>query len=349
MGEHVKSGVTRRLVLLLVMLILLFVPSNAYIGLAGGALGIIGTYTIVLLFTYVSRYLGADLTKQEVYALFYALSYSWVFFNSYQVIYRAYLRVSAVTHEYRIGGKPVAYLLPSWLAPPLDSPVHRMRTFFHPDMALPLFIPLLFSVTWIIAELSMILLTSVLYVEVEALPYPLAPIDATFITTISERPAEWLRTFLPAAGIVMVISAMMYLPAIGVVAGLPVPMLGFIDLSQQVADVLPGAALGINLVPSVMLLGVMIPLEVAAAAFVTSFATWVLFNSLIVTHPTFRAWFPDWAKEYYKGMSYWLIIERSTLRVWAPVQVGALTALSLLLIARYHREIWRAFSLLSKA
>lgn len=73
---------TRRMLLLLVILVLLLVSSNVYLALAGGALGIVSTYTLVLLFTYVSRYLGADLSKQEVYALFYALTFSWVFFNA---------------------------------------------------------------------------------------------------------------------------------------------------------------------------------------------------------------------------------------------------------------------------
>jgi len=349
LSEQITSGITKRLILFLVLLVLLFVPSNVYISLAGGALGIIGTYTIVLLFTYVSRYLGADLTKQEVYALFYALSYSWVFFNSYDVIYRAYLRVSEVTREFKIEGVPVASLLPTWLSPPANSPVFSLRTLLHPDMALPLLIPLVFSISWIIAELSMIMLTSFLFVEVEALPYPLAPVDAAFITTISERPAEWLRSFLPAAGITLVLSTLLYLPSVGFIVGLPVPTLGLVDFSQQVVEVLPGAAVGINLLPSVILPGIMIPLEVAAAGLVTSLVVWVIFNSLIITHPLFRSWFPDWAKEYYKGMSYYLIVERSTLRVWAPIQVGAMLALSAVLIARYHREIARAFSILSKA
>lgn len=349
MGEQIATGITRRLLLFLVLLVLLFVPSNVYISLAGGALGIIGTYTIVLLFTYVSRYLGADLTKQEVYALFYALSYSWIFFNSYDVIYRAYLRVSEVTREFKIGGAPIASLLPTWLSPPAGSPVFELRTLIHPDMALPLLIPLMLSISWIVAELSLITLISFLFVEVEALPYPLAPINAAFITTISERPAEWLRSFLPAAGITLVFSTLLYLPAVGFIVGLPVPTLGLIDFSQQVVEVLPGAAVGINLIPAIILPGIMIPLDVAAAALATSIAVWILFNSLVIVHPLFRSWFPDWAKEYYKGMSYYLIIERSTLRVWAPVQVGALLALSAVLIARYHRGIVRAFSILSKA
>jgi len=344
-----ESGMTRRVLLLLVLLILLFVPSNVYITLAGGVLGIIGTYTIVLLFTYVSRYLGADLTKQEVYVLFYALAYSWVFFNSYDVIYRSYLRVSEVTNEYLVGGRPVAELLPTWFSPPKGSPVFEMRTFFHPHTALPLIVSLIFSATWIVAELSMILLSAFLFVEVESLPYPLAPVDAAFITTLSERPAEWLRGFLPAAGLTLALSVMIYMPSLGLVVGGPTLPVGFYDFTQQVAGVLPGAALGINFWPSVMLPGFMIPLRIVATALATSLLVWVLLNSLFITNPFLRSLFPDWAQEYYQGMSYWLIVERSSLRIWTPIQVGALLALSAMLVGRYHRDIARAFSQLARA
>lgn len=343
------SGLTKRMLFLLVMLLLLLVSSNVYIALAGGALGIVSTYTLVLLFTYVSRYLGAGLTKQEVYALFYALTFSWVFFNSYSIVYRAYLRVSEVTNSFLIGGEPVARLLPTWFAPPAGSPVFKLRTFFHPDMALPLLVPLTFAILWLVAELSMVMLSSFLFVEVEALPYPLAQIDAAFITMVSERPAEWLRGFLPAMGLMLFLSTLLYLPSVGVIVGLPVPPIGFYDFTPQITDVLPGGVLAINFYPWTVATGFMMPLDVATAALVTSLIVWMIFNSLLITHPFFRSLFPDWAKEYQKGMSYWMIVERSTLRVWAPIQLGAQLALSVLLVVRYRKEIARALSALAKA
>jgi hypothetical protein len=337
------------MLLILVMLLLLLVSSNVYLALAGGALGILSTYTLVLLFTYISRYLGADLTKQEVYALFYALTFSWVFFNSYTVIYRAYLRVSEVTNSFLIRGEPVARLLPSWFAPSAGSPVFKLRTFFHPDMALPLLVPLTFAVLWLVAELSMVMLASYLFVEVEALPFPYAQMDAAFITMVSDRPAEWLRGFLPAAGIMLFIATLVYLPSVGIMVGLPVPPIGFYDFTPQITDVLPGGVLAINFYPWTLAQGFLMPLEVAAAALVTSILVWTVFNSLFVTHPFFRSWFPDWAREYQRGMSYWMIVERSTLRVWAPIQLGAQLALSVLIVVRYRREIARALSALAKA
>jgi hypothetical protein len=330
------------------MLTLLLIPSNLYLTLAGGALGILSTYTLVLLFTYISRFLGADLTKQEVYALYYALFFSGVFFNAYSVVYRAYLRVSEVTNSFLIGGVPVARLLPTWFAPPAGSPAFKLRTLFHPDMALPLLVPLMISVLGLMAELSMVMLTSFLFVEVESLPYPLAQVDAAFITMIADRPAEWLRGFLPAVGLTLFLAVLIYLPSIGALVGV-VPVIGFHDLTPQITDILPGAAFGINFQPGIILTGFMIPFEVATAALVTSLVVWVFLNSLIITHPFFRSWFPDWAKEYYKGMSYVVIVDRSTLRVWAPIQLGAQLALSVLLVARYRREIARAFSALAKA
>jgi len=349
LAEQRVSGLTKRMLLILVMLLLLLVSSNVYLTLAGGALGILSTYTLVLLFTYVSRYLGVDLSKQEVYALFYALTFSWVFFNAYNIVYRAYLRVSEVTNSFLISGEPVARLLPAWFAPPAGSPVFKLRTLFHPDIALPLLIPLTFSTLWLVAELSMVLVSSFLFVEVEALPYPLAQVDAAFITMISERPAEWLRGFLPAMGLMFTVASLLYLPSVGIIVGLPVPPIGFFDFTQQITGVLPGGVLGINLYPWTVATGFMMPFDVATAALVTSILVWMVFNSLFVTHPLLRSWFPDWAREYWRGMSYSMIVERSTLRVWAPIQLGAQLALSVLLVIRYRKEIARALSALAKA
>ena len=348
-SQERRSGLTRRITLLLLLLIPLLVASSVYITLAGGAFGILSTQTLVLLFVYVSRYLGADLTRQEVYALYYALAFSGVFFNAYPVIYRAYLRVGEVTNSFLIGGEPVAKLLPSWFAPPAGSPVFKLRTLFHPDMLLPLLVPLTFSVLWLIAELSMIMLASFLFVEVEALPYPFAQVDAAFITMISDRPAEYLRSFLPTLGLVFVLATMIYLPSVGIVVGLPAPAIGFYDFTPQITDLLPGGVLGLEFFPWRIFQGFMMPLDVTAAALVSSIVVWIFLNSLFITNPFLRSIFPDWAKEYQRGMSYGMIVERSTLRIWAPIQMGSQLALAILLIIRYHRDIARALSALARA
>ncbi|MEM4918898.1 MAG: hypothetical protein QW518_06165 [Thermofilaceae archaeon] len=342
------SGLTKRTLLILTMLILLLVPSNIYIALAGGVFGVLSNYTLVLLFIYVSRFLGADLSKQEVYALFYALSFQ-VFFSAYPLIYRAYLRVGEVTNSFLIAGQPVAKLLPTWLAPPADSPIFALRTFFHPHMLVPLLIALTFTVLWLIAELSMILLTSYLFVEVESLPFPFAQIDATYISMLTDRPAEWLRGFLPMVGILFFVSTLIYLPSVGIIVGLPVPAIGFYDFTPQITDYLPGGIIGVDFTPWAFFSGFMMPLDVTAAALVTSILVWTILNSLFVTHPFFRSFFPDWAQEYQKGMTFWMIWERSTLRIWAPIQMGAALGMSILLVVRYRKEIARALTALARA
>ncbi|MEZ0346154.1 MAG: hypothetical protein ABWK01_06360 [Infirmifilum sp.] len=349
LSQERRTGLTRRVLLLLFMLIPLLVASNVYVTLAGGAFAILSTQTLVLLFAYVSRYLGADLTKQEVYALYYALAFSGVFFSAYPVLYRAYLRVGEVTNSFVIGGEPVAKLLPTWFAPPAGSPVYKLRTLFHPDMLLPLLVPLTFSALWLIAELSMIMLTSFLFVEVEALPYPFAQVDSAFITMISERPAEYLRGFLPMLGLTFALAFVIYLPSVGIVVGLPVPPIGFYDFTPQITELLPGGVLGLEFFPWRIFQGFMMPLDATAAALVTSILVWTIFNSLFVTNPLFRSIFPDWAKEYRRGMGYGMIVERSTLRIWAPIQMGSQLALAVLLVVRYHKNIARALSALARA
>ena len=348
-GTERRTGLTKRILFLLVLLIPLLVAANVYVALAGGAFGVLSTQTLVLLFVYVSRYLGTDLTRQEVFVLYYALAFSWIFFSAYPILYRAYLRVGEVTNSFMIGGEPVAKLLPTWFAPPANSPVYRLRTLFHPDMALPLLVPLAFSVLWLVAELAMLMMASFLFVEVEALPFPFAQVDSAFITMISERPAEYLRGFLPMLGLTFIFAFLIYLPSVGIIVGLPVPPIGFYDFTPQITDWLPGGVLGVEFVPWRIFQGIMMPLDVTAAALVTSIIVWTLLNSLFVTNPFLRSLFPDWAQEYRRGMSYGMIVERSTLRIWAPIQMGSQLALSLMLVARYRREIARALSALARA
>ncbi|MEM1510150.1 MAG: hypothetical protein QW096_09835 [Thermofilaceae archaeon] len=341
----VAQGFTPRVRLLALLLITLLSLANVYIALAGGAFGILNTYALLLLFVYVSRLLGEELTTQEIFVLFQALANIGILFNAYPIIYRAYLRIGEVTNVFKIAGKSVAELIPTWLAPPAGSSVFRVRTLFHPDILTPLLIPLIFSVLWFIAEIIMILITSYLFVEIETLPYPFAPIDASYIQIISEKPIDMLRIFLPTLLISFAASLMIYLPAMA-----PTPIfLTFYDFTLQITEFLPGGVLAFQIFPSLLFMGLMIPFPIAATCFIVSLIIWTFLNSLFVTNPVLRNLFPEWAKEYRKGMTYAIIVERSTIRIWAPIQLGAQLGMALFLIIRYRREIARALSSLARS
>ncbi|RLF04245.1 MAG: hypothetical protein DRK00_07145 [Thermoprotei archaeon] len=343
-----ESGDLRRVLLFITILVLLLVPSNVYLAMMGGGLGILGAQTLVLLFAYVCRYMGADLTKPEVFALYYALSFMGLSYNAYPLLYMAYLRESKFTNNYLVRGYRLADLLPTWLSPPRGSPVYECRTLFHPHMLLPLAISLMFSALWLISELSLMMMASFLYVEVENLRYPLAAVDAAFVSAISERTTEWLRYLLPSTVATFILALIAYMPITPTVGGPLIP-LGFIDFSPQVAEFLPGAAVGLNLYPSFFFFGAMLNVGVAASALVTSIVVWILLNSLFITNPTLRSIFPEWAQEYERGMQHSIIVERATLRLWLPFQMGSVLALSLILLATHYRSISRALKALSRA
>jgi len=337
----------RRVLVFLMILVALLVPSNVYITMMGGGLGILGAQTLVLLFAYVCRYMGADLTKPEVFALYYALSFIGLSFNAYPLLYMAYLRESEFTNSYLVRGHRLADLLPTWLSPPKDSLAYKYRSLFHPDMLLPLALSLAFSALWLVSELSLMMMASFLYVEVENLRYPLAAVDAAFVSAISERTTEWLRYLLPSTVATLVLALIAYMPITPAVGG-PLLPLGFMDFSPQIAEFLPGAALGLNLYPSFFFFGAMLSVSVAASALVTSIIVWVLLNSLFVTNPFLRSIIPDWALEYERGMPHSIIVERATLRLWLPFQIGSVLALSLTLLATHYRSIIRALRALSR-
>jgi len=216
-----------------------------------------------------------------------------------------------------------------------------LRTFIHPDWLLPLLIVNIQSgLFYYLVELSLAMMVSYLYVEVERLPFPLAVIDASIVATLAEREPTSMRLFTLSIFPGLVWGAILYLlPSLTGVILVPLPWL---DLTPWTSKWVPGALLGLATDLSAYVSGLFIPFHVAAYMLAASLAVWAVGNHLALT--TFRGFFPEWAREYFQGMSLSQAYSRSLLRVWIIPQIAFAYASVVVVLVFTGRTIVKAFS-----
>jgi len=340
-SEQLEGGLTWRALLLVVLAALVFIPASTYLYLvAGVTLGAVGTYAMLVIFTYITRIMGLELRRQEVFVTYVGVAAVAGLASTayFLVIYRMYFVESPIAWSYTVMGVPLPEAVPAWLAPPRGSSAYLARTFFHPDLAAPIAAWTASMVLVMLAELSLVIVASHAFVEVQKLPFPFARVDAAVVEMLSsgERFREVVRYLMPGFYLGLVYGFILYL---GPSLGFPLIPLPFIDFTRLTSATLPGAVIGVatSLMPWVG--GMVVPLGISAVALATSLAVWVFGNYLILTNPTFRQLFPEWAAEYYQGMDLTRVLQRSQVRVWLPVQIGAALGFAALILLKYRKAV----------
>jgi hypothetical protein len=346
--SELGRGFTWRSALALLITSLVFTPISIYMQLVAGVASIPAVAIVMaILFSEITRITGNPLSKQELMIIYQmsALATGATTCYLYQV-QKSYFMTSPLAWSFKINGVPLPQLIPSWWAPPPTSQAYVLRTFIHPDWLLPLLIVNVQSgLFYYLVELSLAMMVSYLYVEVEKLPFPLAAIDASIVTTLAEREPTSMRLFTLSIFPGLVWGAILYLiPSLTGVILVPLPWL---DLTPWTAKWVPGALLGLATDLSPYVSGLFVPFHVAAYILAASLAVWVIGNHLALT--TFRNLFPEWAREYFQGMSLSQAYSRSLLRVWVVPQIAFAYASVAAVLIFTGRTIVKAFSSLGRA
>jgi hypothetical protein len=350
-SSKVKPGLTWKSVLALVFAAATILPVNLYLQLVSGAtIASAATYITLVVLTELGAMLGSPITKQEAFIMFMLTSIvagSPVYIN---FVYRSYFVTSPITWTFRdpCTGKPLPEVVPSFWAPPYNSPAHALRSLLHPDFILPQLIShLQFGVLFIVMEIALTMFVSSLYLEAEPLPFPLAEVNYSLIETLAERTEERMGIFIVS----MIVGAFYSFIAYGI----PTIMMGLFNVSMQLIPIpwidltmgywgvekfLPGACFGISTDILTFATGFILPLRVLAYIMVGSVATWVFGNWLALT--TFKPYFPEWVSEWKSGMSLSLVWQRSLLRVWIGPQIGFVIGLSILSFVWSYKAIGKA-------
>lgn len=338
---RLEKGLTWRAMLVIVVSALVFVPASTYLYLvAGVTLGVVGTYAMLVIFTYVIRMLGLELKPQEVFVTYVGVaSVAGLASTSYfLIIYRMYFVNSPIARSYRIMDTPLYEAVPDWLAPPLESSAYLTRTFMHPDLLKPLATLTAAMLLTLLAELSLIIVASHVFVEAQKLPFPFAHVDVTVVEVLSsgERFREVVKYLLPGFYFGLIYGLLLY---IGPLLGFPLIPLPFIDFTRLVSASLPGALLGLATSLTAWVGGMVVPLGISSLALVTSLLIWVFGNYVILVNPALSSLFPEWATEYYGGMDLVRVWQRSQVRVWLPVQIGAALGFAAFVLVKYRKAL----------
>jgi len=345
--KELKPGFTWRSALALLMTSLVFTPISIYIQLVAGVTSIPAIAIVMaILFSEIARLSGNPLSRQELFIIYQmsVLATGATTCYLYQV-QKSYFVTSPLAWSFRLNGVPIPELVPPWWAPPFSSEAYVLRTFIHPHWLIPLLVVnIQAGLFYYLVELSLAVMMSYLYIEVEKLPFPLAPIDASLVTTLSEREPTSMKLFILSMYPGLAWGAVLYLlPSVTGIVVVPLP---WIDLTPWTSKWIPGALLGVMTDLSPYLSGFFIPFHVACYMVAASIAVWVFGNNLALT--AFKAAFPEWVKEYFQGMSLMEAYARSLLRVWVVPQIAFAYAAMVVVLIFTGKSMARAIATLSR-
>lgn len=332
----------------MIMAALIFLPASIYLWFAvGSGVSIAATYVTAILFTALAQIYGSKLSKQELFIIYAIVGgiggamplYYWLIFRSYYV-------TTPLSLEFKLFGLPLREYVPQWMSPPATSPVHQLRTLFHPDWLLALGINLTFAVLGLAAELALGILFSYLYVEEEPLPFPFAQIDTAMVNTLHDRKPQDLLYFILSLTMGAIYGLLLYLTPM--ILGPQAQLLPYpwVDLTSYTQHYIPGAVVGIATDPLGFLYGMILPPSLTFAMLAGSLATWFFGNTLTLT--TFQSFSPQWVEEYSPGMGIFLILQRAGLRLWLSLFMGLSFGLAIFLFIATSRKMVRAFRALPK-
>ena len=336
-GSELKSGLTWRALVVIIISGLIFIPTSTFLSLlTGGTLGGVAVIFMTFLVSELLSFLGQGLSKQEALMLYYGIGAvsgaSWSFVGL--IIYRAYFINSPFGWSFKVNGTPLALLVPVWMAPSYGSKAYELRNLF--DFA---FLPaILYYFTMallsIVAEYSLAMLIAKIYVESEKLNFPFSQVDVSLVSFLTEPSTEIIGILSATLLVGLVYSAAVFLPPylIGVTL-IPIP---FLDLTQTIQGILPGFIFVIPTMLSAYVGGFMVPLVPAIYVFIVA-TVLNIFNSLFIT--TFPNVFPEWKAEYFPGMGAVAISTRTFARVWFAPSLGFGIGAAIVMVFKSRKAI----------
>jgi len=329
-GGAIKSGLTTISLLALLYSVFVFLPATAWLQLTMGA-GLGVSWITLIIFVEVSRLAGKPVNKQEATIIF-LLSGSAIGASFFITrIWRAYYAQSPVAVLFNLTGK-----IPSWWAS-ISLEAWRMRTFFHPSWAIPIFIALVMFILDMVVDITMGLVTREIYIKSMKLPFPIQQVSAMGITAVVEPTEERRNVFLVGVLVAMIYGFCLYAPPTmsqiltGVPGSAPIP---WADLNNIVQVALPGASFGIATSLLALLPGLILPLSTVMSIFIGSVIIALIANPLLIKfHLT------PFATEYFHGMNIAQILYRANLYAWAGPMVGVAIGAAIIPLIQNRRAL----------
>jgi len=347
--EELKPGLTPVSLFAILYATVVMTPVIIFLRIMAGVADVIRfipVFITLLLFTEVGRFTYRYVTSQEAFIIYFMaemVAFDAPYFGGF--IYTLYLRKAPYTKLFGLAEK-----IPTWAAPPLNSYGAVFRTFIAPEWATPIAVALIGFTAGMLIDFALSFILIQLFIEIEDLPYPVAPIDAQAITTLTERTPEKITWFSIAAVIGFIYEFILYgMPSITEtflktkIHFIPYP---WIDLTSLIEKVLPGAMFGIATDISMFVVGWVVPFDAAMWIFIGSLCTFVIGNflALKIPHPAFA----EWQREWTPGLSLSWLWQRSVYNIWASPLIGLTLGASLYVFVRSIKYMGKALDSLRK-
>ena len=276
---------------------LLMVPGAMYMNLlAGIGVGPAAQWVTVILFIEVSRRAHKNLSRPQVFVLFYmasavvAVPFSGLLFNQF------FAQSRAAT------GIGVAQALPEWYAPS-DPDVLAERSFFMkawmPAVGIVIFQTIMGRLNSSVLSYGFFRLAS----DIEKLPFPMAPVGAQGVMALVEQQTEegeskdvkkesWRWRVFSIGGVMGLAFGALYmgLPAVSsAVLGKPIQLfpIPFVDWTSKTSDLVPALATGLSLNLGQFIVGMVLPFYAMLGSFIgfliTAVANPILFHAGVLT------------------------------------------------------------------
>ncbi|HEX8323078.1 MAG TPA: hypothetical protein VF595_04115 [Tepidisphaeraceae bacterium] len=275
---------------------LVMTPASMYMQLVTGSdIGPAAQWVTIILFMEVARRSFTQLSRPEIYILYYMAGATLVHSGPGQgLLWQQFLVQSDQMRAFGIADK-----IPAWYAP--NSPdVLGSRSFFNPAWYVPI---ALVALSMVLGRLDNFGLGYILYrvtSDVEKLPFPMAPVGAAGITALADASSgqeTWRWRVFSFGAVLGMAFGVVYL-ALPAVSGsflpeqifiFPVP---FKDLSKNVQAFLPATPMMLSFDLGLLILGMVLPFWAMVGSFI-GLVLGVIANPILYHAGILKNWSPD--------------------------------------------------------
>lgn len=275
---------------------LVMTPASMYMQLVTGSdIGPAAQWVTIILFLEVARRSFTQLSRPEIYILYYMAGATLVHSGPGQgLLWQQFLVQSDQMRAFGIADK-----IPEWYAP--HSPdVLGSRSFFNSAWYVPI---ALVALSMVLARLDNFGLGYIMYritSDVEKLPFPMAPVGAAGVTALADASngqETWRWRVFSFGAVLGMAFAVVYL-ALPAVSGaflpeqisiFPVP---FKDLSKNIQSFLPATPMILSFDLGLLILGMVLPFWAMVGSFI-GLVLGVIANPILYHFGILKNWTPD--------------------------------------------------------
>lgn len=292
--DHWEDGFGIKAMLGAVFVGLIMTPASMYMQLVVGQdVGTAAQWVTIILFIEVARRSFTQLSRPEIYVLYYMAGASIVYVGQGGLLWQQFMVQSETFRQFGIADK-----IPSWVAPS-DPQILGQRSFFNSAWLTPIG---LMAIGMFLQRLDHFGLGYVMYritSDVERLPFPMAPVGAMGVTALADASGgqetwRW-RVFSFGAMLGMVFTVVYAaLPAVSG-AFLPEPIsifpIPFKDLTGNTETFLPAMPVMISFDLGLLISGMVLPFW-AMVGSVVGLTVCVIANPVLYHYGFLHNWRP---------------------------------------------------------